>query len=77
LGAFVSPEAITKQFARNLAEAREWAGLTQAEVARRAHVQQKDISLLENGAKLPRLDRIVALAEALEVQLRDLLFEIE
>jgi len=73
----MSPEAIRARFGRNLAEAREWAGLSQAELAREVSVHQKDVSLLERGERLPRLDRISALAEALGVQLRDLLFEIE
>jgi transcriptional regulator with XRE-family HTH domain len=73
----MSRETISAQFGRNLAEAREWAGLTQTELARRASLYQNDISLFERGARLPRLDKIAALAEALGVQLRDLLFEIE
>jgi transcriptional regulator with XRE-family HTH domain len=73
----LTTQAVAAQFGRNLAEAREWAGLTQTELARQARMQQKDISLLESGARLPRLDRISALAEVLGVQLRDLLFEIE
>jgi transcriptional regulator with XRE-family HTH domain len=73
----MSPERISAQFARNLAEAREWSGMTQTELAKRARLRQKDISLLENGVRLPRLDRVATLADALGVQFRDLLFEIE
>jgi ribosome-binding protein aMBF1 (putative translation factor) len=71
----MTANAISRQFGRNLTEAREWAGLTQAELARQVRMHQKDVSLLEHGERLPRLDRISA--EALGVQLRDLLFEIE
>jgi ribosome-binding protein aMBF1 (putative translation factor) len=68
---------ISRQFGRNLAEAREWAGLTQTQLAEQVSLDQTEISRLERGARCPRLDRISALAEVLGVQLRDLLFEIE
>jgi len=73
----VSPERIRAQFGRNLAEARGWAGLTQKELAERVSLLPVEISRLEQGARCPRLDRIVKLAEVLELQVRDLLFEIE
>jgi len=70
-------EAIGRQFGRNLAEAREWAGLTQAQLAQRASMHQVNLSKLERGLSCPRLDSVVRLAVALRVQVRDLLFEIE
>jgi transcriptional regulator with XRE-family HTH domain len=73
----MTTERISAQFARNLAEARDWAGLSQKDLGRAVSLSQKEISLMELGKRLPRLDRISALAEALGVQLRDLLFEIE
>jgi transcriptional regulator with XRE-family HTH domain len=73
----MSPERIGAQFGRNLAEARGWAGLSQKDLSRAISLSPKEISLMELGERLPRLDRISALAEALGVQLRDLLFEIE
>jgi ribosome-binding protein aMBF1 (putative translation factor) len=73
----MSPERISVQFARNLAEAREWAGLSQKDLGRAISLSQKEISKMELGKRLPRLDRISAMAEVLGVQLRDLLFEIE
>jgi transcriptional regulator with XRE-family HTH domain len=36
-----------------------------------------EISQIESGARAPRLDKVALLADALGVQLRDLLFEIE
>jgi ribosome-binding protein aMBF1 (putative translation factor) len=68
---------ISRQFGRNLAEARGWAGLSQGELGEQVSLDQVEISRLERGARCPRLDRISALAEALGVQIRDLLFEIE
>jgi transcriptional regulator with XRE-family HTH domain len=65
------------QFGRNLAEARDWAGLTQAELAERASVGSIEIARYETGVRCPRVDRVVSLAEVLGLQVRDLLFEIE
>jgi len=70
-------EAIGQQFGRNLAEAREWAGLSQAELAQRASMHQVNLSKLERGLSCPRLDSVVKLADAAGVQVRDLLFGIE
>jgi len=70
-------EAICEQFGRNLAEARGWAQLSQTQLAEQVNVGQMDISLLERGLQCPRLDTVVALAEALGVLVRDLLFGIE
>jgi ribosome-binding protein aMBF1 (putative translation factor) len=70
-------EAVSEQFGRNLAEARGWAGLSQAQLAEQVNVGQMDISLFERGLQCPRLDTVVALAEALGVHVRDLLFEVE
>jgi DNA-binding XRE family transcriptional regulator len=70
-------EAIGRQFGRNLAEAREWAGLTQAQLAQEVSLHQVNLSILERGLRCPRLDLIVRLAGALGVHVRDLLWEIE
>jgi ribosome-binding protein aMBF1 (putative translation factor) len=72
-----SRQAISEQFGRNLAEARGWADLSQVELADRASLRQRDVSILESGLRCPRLDLIVRLAEVLEVQVRDLLYGIE
>lgn len=69
--------AVAKQFGENLAEARGWADLTQGELAARVSLSQKDVSVLERGLQCPRLDTVVGLAEALDLQVRDLLYEIE
>lgn len=56
-----------------LAIARSRAGLTQAELARRAGVPQSVVSDLENGKTLyPRLDTAMALAKALGCTIDDL-----
>jgi predicted transcriptional regulator len=70
-------ERIARQFGRNLAEARGWEGLTQAQLARQASVDQAEIARLERGQRCPRLDAVVKLASAVGVQVRDLLYGIE
>lgn len=73
----MTAEAISRQFGRNLAEARKWEGLTQQQLAERVSLGQREIVRLEWGERCPRLDRIVELAEAVGVQVRDLLYGIE
>jgi len=51
--------------ARRLQEHRHHAGLTQAELARRAGVSRALVSAVEAGRHLPRVDAAIALAEAL------------
>lgn len=66
-----------ERFGRNLFMARRRAGLAQGELARRASMQQNDLSLLERGRRCPRLDTVVRLARGLEVPVCDLLRGVE
>ncbi len=61
-------EALAIRFGRNLLSLRGKAGLSQEEVAVRAAVHRTEIGLLENGRRVPRLDTIVKLLGALEVE---------
>lgn len=70
-------EAVAAQFGRNLAEARNWEGLTQKQLGARVSMTQRHIAGLEGGQRCPRLDSVVRLAEAVGVQVRDLLYGIE
>jgi transcriptional regulator with XRE-family HTH domain len=54
-----------KQFARNLREARERAGLTQERLGELCELHRTEISLLERAQRSPRLETIVALSRAL------------
>lgn len=59
---------IARNFGKNLRLAREASGYTQAELAREIHMSSESmISYYEHGRKLPSLDALIALAEALEV----------
>lgn len=73
----MSPEAVAAQFGRNLAEARGWEGLSQKQLAERISKRQADVARFELGERCPRLDIVVALADAVGIQVRDLLYGIE
>lgn len=64
------PEAaeLGRRFGRNLVEFRGRAGLSQVATAERAGLRRTEVGLIEAGERLPRLDAIVRLAGALEVQ---------
>jgi ribosome-binding protein aMBF1 (putative translation factor) len=68
---------ISRQFGRNLAEARGWEEISQKQLAERISVRQADVARWELGERCPRLDIIVTLADAVGVQVRDLLYGIE
>lgn len=60
------------RFAANLRRLREAAGLTQEELSFRAAIHRTQISLLENGARLPRFETLIKLAGALDATPNDL-----
>jgi transcriptional regulator with XRE-family HTH domain len=68
---------VSQQFGRNLAEARGWEGLTEQQLADRASLRKREVARLELGDRCPRLDKVVRLADAVGVQVRDLLYGIE
>ncbi len=68
--------AIADQFGRNLYIARRQAGMTQGEVAAKVHVHQSLLSRWERGKRSPSVDLAVGLADAVGVQVRDLLYGI-
>ena len=56
-----------ERFAVNLREHRRSRGISQERLAFRCNLHRTEISLLERGAREPRLSTIVRLARALEV----------
>jgi transcriptional regulator with XRE-family HTH domain len=60
------------RFARNLRMRRAEAGMTQEALAFRAAVHRTQISLMERGDRLPRLDTLLKLAGALGVSVGEL-----
>lgn len=64
---------LNRRFAENLVLLRGRAGLSQGRTAERAGLHLTEISLLERGLRLPRLDTIVKLAGAIEIEPCELL----
>ena len=61
-----------ERFAANLRMLRAEADLTQETLALRGGIHRTQISLMESGQRLPRLDTLVKLAGALEVTVGEL-----
>ena len=67
---------VAKRFGWNLRIARQRADLTQRGLAARLGMELTcDISVLETGKQCPRIDTVVRLAEALEIEPGELLRE--
>ncbi len=64
---------IVEQFAARLKEVRSSRGMTQAELARQAHVAVSYIWKLESGAAAPGIDLVDRLARTLGTTAHDLL----
>ncbi len=64
---------ITDRFAANLLRIRKQADLSQDDLAVMASIHRTEISMLERGIRLPRLDTIVKIAASLEVTADELL----
>jgi transcriptional regulator with XRE-family HTH domain len=60
--------AIGRRFGENLVELRGRVGLSQEGAADRAGLHRTHVSMIEAGKRLPRLDTIVKLGGALEVE---------
>jgi HTH-type transcriptional regulator, competence development regulator len=72
----ISFATVAERFGWNLRIARQRAGLTQRELAARLGMEFScDISVWETGKQCPRIDTVVRLAEALEIDPGELLRE--
>jgi transcriptional regulator with XRE-family HTH domain len=69
----VSGEDLGLRFGENLKRSRRRVGLSQEELGERAWLHRTEISYLEHGLRMPRLDTIVKLAGGLEVTPAELL----
>jgi len=61
----------------NLARCREAAGISQEELSFRASIHRTEVSLLERGERMPRVDTALRLAGSLGVPLGDLVTGLE
>jgi transcriptional regulator with XRE-family HTH domain len=59
---------VYERFAENLLSLRQRRRMSQEELAVRAAINRTQISLMEGGKRLPRLDTLVKLAGALGVE---------
>jgi transcriptional regulator with XRE-family HTH domain len=64
---------VARRFGENLARCRKRAGLSQEEASLRASLHRTEWSILERGARCPRIDTLVKLTGALGVTPNDLL----
>lgn len=65
--------SVAERFGANLARARKRADISQEELGFRASLHRTEISQLERGLRLARIDTIVKLAGSLAVEPCDLL----
>lgn len=64
---------LAARFGRNLLHVRRRVDLSQQQLSVRASVHRTEIGLLENGARVPRLDTIIKLAGAAEAETAEVL----
>ena len=72
-----SNEHLVAAFAHALREARQSAGLTQEDLAERAEVSVRFISMLETGRRQPSLSALAALADGLRSPMSALVSAVE
>ncbi|MEI4493955.1 helix-turn-helix domain-containing protein [Mameliella alba] len=70
-------EHLVAAFAVALSEQREQARLTQEELADRADVSARFVSLLETGRRQPSLSALHAISAGLGIRMQDLVAEVE
>lgn len=58
--------SVAEQFGRNLARCRRAAGLSQEDASFRAGLHRTEVSSLERGKRLPRVDTVAKLAAAVK-----------
>ncbi len=64
---------LSMRFAANVRRYREAAGISQEDLAFAAEIHRTQVSFIEGGHRMPRLDTLVKLAGALGVTANDLL----
>ena len=66
-------EAVAKKVGENLVRLRTAAGISQEDLAYMAGMHRNEISQLERGLRVPRVDTLVKLAQSLEAEYAELL----
>lgn len=65
------------RFGQNLARCREDTGISQEELSFRASIHRTEVSLLERGERMPRVDTALRIAGSLGVPLDNLIAGLE
>lgn len=65
------------RFGQNLARCREGADVSQEELSFRASIHRTEVSLLERGERMPRVDTAMRIAGSLGISLDDLVAGME
>jgi transcriptional regulator with XRE-family HTH domain len=65
------------RFGQNLARCRDGAAVSQEELSFRASIHRTEVSLLERGERMPRVDTALRIAGSLGVPLGDLVAGLE
>ena len=68
-----NPLPLSMRFAANLRRFREAAGISQDDLAFASEIHRTQVSFIEGGHRMPRLDTLVKLAGALGLTPNDLL----
>lgn len=66
-------DPVAERFAANLKQTRRRAGLSQEDLAFMASLHRTEISLLETGARTPKISTLVKICAGLEVEPNELL----
>lgn len=77
MGGRLINKEIAERFGRNLFHARHHAGFSQDELARLTSLHRTEISLIERGRRLPRVDTLIKLTSALAVGVDQLIWGLD
>ena len=66
-----TPESVGSRFGDNLRRIRLREGLSQERLATLASLHRTEIGLLEKGERVPRIDRLLQLAGAMAIPLKN------
>jgi len=64
---------LSRQFGENMARLRKRAGVSQEELGFLANLHRTEVGMLERGVRLPRIDTLLKVAGALELEPGELL----
>ncbi len=68
---------VARRFGENLRRCRRRANLSQEELGLRSSLHRTEIGLLERGARVPRIDTLIKISSALQIQPVELIEGIE